>query len=145
MPAIRPTSLISGVPTDITDYALCVYDTLGNVASSVITLKVDPGDAWRAKKGGQAWGYRNKSFAQQSGVSRIKLRPGIEKGRLKLTAKGEFLPLPKVPTADLAICEADPRVIVQMVNRELQCWDSDFVGEGIRRNALEEFIGKQKN
>jgi hypothetical protein len=135
-----------GVPTDTTDYALCVYDTTGNVASASFGVHAEPGDAWRAKKGGQSWGYRNKYFNQQDGVSRIQLRPGIEgRGRIKLKAKGEFLEFPSVPTSDLAVFEAEPGVIVQMVNRELQCWDSNYNGFGIRRNALEEFIGKLKN
>jgi len=118
-----------GDPALDTDYALCLYDADGLIAS----LEIAGGDAaWSPLSRERGFRYRDTT-GSQDGVTKILLRSGTE-GKTKFVMKGRGLNLP-----DVAL-ELGAPVTVQLVNQASRlCWTATYGGPGMRRNDAERF------
>lgn len=123
-----------GDPSSTTDYALCIYDSTGGVASLATSLALPAGTAgWRSLDP-KGWKWADRS-GLVDGLTRFELRTGVAgKSRVKLKAAGASLPLP-APFSPAELFDADTSVVVQLLSSEGRCWTSTFDAAGIGRNT----------
>ncbi len=127
-----------GVPSAQTKYELCVFDQSTGTPSLAMALVLPPSADWTDKTP-KGWQYKDPT-GFEDGVRKLILRPS-EAGRplAQIVAKGAFLPLP-APASTSSFFEADPSVIVQLVNSDGVCWTSEF--STARRNQPDRYIAK---
>lgn len=109
-----------GVPLLTTDYALCVYDASGGPGTLVVAAAAAPGFGWRAL--GSGFSFTNAGAP--GGLSKLLLQSGVQ-GRAKVLAKGKG---PDLALPSPLPFGANPVAIVQLVNREGECWSTTFTG-----------------
>jgi hypothetical protein len=113
-----------GDPITTTSYVLCIYDQAASVAELVEDLVVEPSAAWTSKAP-KGLIYKDKP-GTEDGVQQLKLNTGAAtKAQAQLKAKGMNLLLP-LPSGGGAYFDADPSVVVQLVNSDDQCWTTEF-------------------
>lgn len=126
-----------GDPTASTEYALCVYDYLGDVPSLVTSIVLPSGPPWEAGRA-PSYRYRDKTTAAD-GVQKAKLKGGdAGKTNAQLTARGLNLTLPP-PATPTEYMHADQRVVVELLNSDGQCFTSEFLAGDILRNREDRF------
>lgn len=117
-----------GNPVAATDYGLCVYDHSGDVPNLRLASVVPGGSVcngkpcWRVQPRGYT--YRDSERAA-SGIQSILLREGPGKSKLIVKGKGAALGLPPAASADRHFVQ-EPRVTVQLVNANGNCWQAGF-------------------
>ncbi len=123
-----------------TDYALCVYDGSGGLATLRMEVAVGPGSSWESKDP-KGWKYKDKTGAA-NGVTKALLKPGSAgKASIKIGGKGTNLPMP-TQVGGGKFFDSAPNVIVQLVNTEGRCWSSEFTTP--TKNETDKFQAKSK-
>ncbi len=113
-----------GQPLTVTSYALCIYDTVSGAALHVATLAVPPGGWWQARVSA-GFAYRDKT-AVFDGVKSMVLKLGRRhRMNIRVKAKGLNVPLPSPANASYFF-EHESSVVVQLVNSDGICWESEF-------------------
>lgn len=113
-----------GTPTAATSYALCIYDTLGDVPMLRSSGRMEPRPAGWADRGTKGWVYSDRTGAQD-GIKRLRLVPGLDgEARIRLQAgAGVIQPAPASTTRYFV---QEPSVVVQLVNDAGACWGTAF-------------------
>lgn len=109
-----------GDPTADTNYYLCFFDeelptpeANQRDVAAVCNLAA-AGEVWKDKKNG----FKRKT-GEQKGILKVLLKAG-EAGKAKIKVKGKVVPQPSKPF------DQDPDFVVQLVNSDLECWESVF-------------------
>jgi len=126
-----------GDPINLTDYALCVYDSTTSTSSLITSLYVQANAAW-VDKDPKGFKYNDPTLAQ-AGVQLIDIRPGdATKAKVQLKAKGGNVPAP-APFSPTELFDEDPSVTVQLVNSDGTCWTTEFDAADTKKNTNEQF------
>lgn len=120
-----------GDPTAATDYALCLYDDLGDGVLALVQEALMPaGASWTAKSSGFV--YKDKA-AGGSGIQKATLKAGEDgKAKLKVAGKGANLALPGLPLATPARA--------QLVNSDFLCRGAVY--DDPQTNEIDRFKAK---
>jgi YVTN family beta-propeller protein len=122
-----------GDPTATTRYAVCVYDSTGQVSALALSIEVAPAGTcngapcWSASASTSTFGFQYRDPATfQGGAKKIQLRGG-KPGRDKLLVKaaGAALAAPNAVSGNQYFAQQDD-VTVQLVNDAGGCWQSVF-------------------
>jgi cysteine-rich repeat protein len=122
-----------GDPTANTDYALCIFDRVGNVYTNVMQLDIPSGSPWALRGGSGSFGYIDGGGVND-GVKKIRLKQNKKgKGKLLLIGKDLNLPLPGPFDIDSYMAD-DPNTAIQVENSDGQCW-SETLGPPLKNDA----------
>lgn len=130
---------------EVEQYALCIYDMHAGTPRFVTWFR-SSSNYWNESTDG--WLYKNRYGADDfDGVKYVRLvtpeSPGLPKASFKVYSENWIYPtLPFSPFSETQRFEADPGVIVQLVNSAGLCMKSEFSGSGIRRHDEECFQGR---
>lgn len=131
-----------GSPDTTSNYALCIYDSVGDIATLVGELSL-PADAvaWQ-NRGRKGWRYKNRSGIPD-GITSVQLRPGAERqSKAQVKAGGSTTAWP-VPAGPSSFFVQDSLVRIQFVNAETAtCLESRF--STARRNSGQRFQANQR-
>jgi hypothetical protein len=119
-----------------TDYAFCLYETVVSTLAvpPVLALQVavpahgtcGSNPCWNPSPDGSGFRYTDGA-ATSDGVKSVLLQAGAD-GEAKVTVKSGGINLPLPPPADAShLIAQHPRVRVQLVNREGECWESVYL------------------
>jgi PKD repeat protein len=118
-----------GNPLTVTDYQVCLFDSVANELAPAFCVVVPAGADWKEKKKG----FLFKSKTGVEGITKIELKAG-EAGKAKIKVKGKHMALPELPLSH------DPNVVVQISNEAGVCWESRFATE--KKNDAKKFKAK---
>ncbi len=120
-----------GDPSSTTDYGLCLYDTTGGVTTLATSVSIPAGSPFWKSRDPDGWNWAD-SDGSFDGIKKVQLKTGVAgKTKVRLTASGEFLPLP-APFSAGEFFNEDPSVVVQLLGSDGQCWTTSFAaGSGI--------------
>jgi hypothetical protein len=126
-----------GAPLTSTDYAFCLYDGTGGLATSAEAPAdglCDGKPCWRESSRGFKYRKRNLSGSGTTNKLQIILKSG-EAGKAKfiLKGKGGVPPIPRLPIA--------MPVTAQLVNSNGVCWEATFSSPR-NTNQPDQFKGK---
>ncbi len=122
-----------GAPVDVgdalagTSWALCVYDEVGGVPVLRTRAAAHAGAAWKTSGGGSK--YKGAPDTP-GGVRKLDIR--ADGTRVKLVAKGNTLPTPRLPLAQ------DANVLVQLISSDAGCFQATLAAPA-RTNTSERF------
>ena len=114
---------------EATNYSLCIYDEVESEAGLVAEYTAPGGDDWKEKKNG--FNFKSKG----AGLTKMILRAGTDKKAKIVDVKGKKLDVPDLPLAQ------DPRVIVQLINDDDGCWETEHSGPA-KKNGSKGFSDK---
>ena len=125
-----------GDPVNTDDYALCMFDALGqqlfkSTAPAGGTCGTKP--CWKTL-GIKGFGYKD-SLRTPDGVDRITLKAGLQ-GKAKMQFKGKG---PDIPAFSLPL---PLPVQVQLQGENGQCWEASFSAAGTSKNEMAQFKSK---
>lgn len=130
-----------GDPTTTSDYALCVYDAEGIVASSTVPAGAACGDrdCWkdRSRDDTTRLVFADRQ-ARHEGMKRIKLQDGADDASIRARATGADL-----LQSDLGGALMTP-VTAQLVTSDADCWSTTFEAEDVRLNVRKAFDARHK-
>jgi hypothetical protein len=133
-----------GNPVQTTDYAFCLYDRVGGVASLVQTAIVAGGEmcganpCWKLQSRG--FKYANPNPAE-GGLQSVLLKEGQGgRAKLQIKAKGDILALP-TPVSMTQFLSQDSSITAQLVNSDGFCWGATFTAPA-QRNRPDLFKDK---
>jgi len=114
-----------GNPIQTDDYTICVYDGVGGSPALVMELQALAGSGWRAQAS-NGFGYSDRERTSD-GLQKMRVAAGSASlSKVKVTARGVNIPIPAPYSEGIQLLEADPTVIVQMVNTTGTCWNNEF-------------------
>lgn len=131
--------------TGSTDYALCIYRGVGELALAA-NMPGGPvcgttSSCWREKSGRLS--YR-RSDALPDGVSAAKVSTG-KPGKDKILVKGKYsalsVPEPALPGS---MFDMTAPVLVQTINSEGACWGATFNADHVSKNDADSFKAKAR-
>ena len=122
-----------GSPSTATEYALCIYDQTAASPTLIGSYGVPVSNLWKEKTGQVL--YFNKPGAPD-GVAQIKGKASLADGKSGMAAKvaGTNMLAPTPYSGDEFV-DADPSVIIQMLNSEGACWSNEFTAEQLKANS----------
>ena len=136
-----------GSPHLTTNYALCIYDEVGNVSSLVASLRAPAGgicfngrECWKSLNG-RGFKYSNPLLSPD-GLLKLLVKEGVSgKAKIVASAKGPYLTLPLQGNGK--VLQQDTHVTVQVVNDapSSPCWETRFTAPAAK-NTLELFRDK---
>jgi len=120
-----------GDPQATTTYELCVYDD----NAPQMALDVSPGTGWQVIGSPAApRGYKFKGRGEQDGMRVILLKgSSLNRGILKIVAKGAQLPDPTLPFVG---------TVVAQLYADDTCWEASFAPAETKKNDAGGFSGK---
>lgn len=115
-----------GNPAADTEYAICVYDSVGDQAELVDVVMIPAGSPWAGSGGSGNFGYKDTTRATE-GIEKIRLvqTPDGTKGKFLLKARGANMTLPG-PADAAQYFLSQPSVTVQIENSAGGCWGTRF-------------------
>jgi hypothetical protein len=130
--AASPRGLF-GDPTTDTDYAVCLYDHVGQAPVLAFVAEIPASSDWLKPLRAPGWRY-DDFLAEDHGFVYGRLRPSNQSGRAKivLRAVGENLP-EALPFSRQLMFALQDRVVAQVVNSEGSCWQGTVLGSEINR------------
>jgi hypothetical protein len=140
-----------GDPTRRTGYALCVYDFVAGEAALVTSVSLGPGSScgsgeicWEPIGRNVPGGFRFQNREQVPFVSEqllLKAREASKGTKILFSARGERLVF-SPPTDGKSFLSQESRLVVQLVNSDGGCWESDYSLPAItnRRNNIGNFF-----
>jgi hypothetical protein len=130
-----------GNPSATTEYAVCVFDTIGDNGVLVDQIEIPAGSPWAARRRG--FRYVDPTGTIE-GIEKIHLRSTRRNTNLRLTARGVNMTLPGPFSGEQYLAQ-DPSVIVQIENSEGSCWSITLSDRyGPIKNEPDRFRGEHK-
>ncbi|HYD47135.1 MAG TPA: DUF4215 domain-containing protein [Terriglobales bacterium] len=121
---------------EVGDYAVCVYDSSADAAVLVLAEAIAGSgmcgrkECWSSSTSGVR--YRSRSG---TGSLELKISRNSRGSKIKLSAKGDRLPLDEAVSETLRFAQ-EPQVTVQVVKRDGSvCWQSVLLSPAIRNTA----------
>jgi hypothetical protein len=126
-----------GAPLATTDYAFCLYDGTGALASSVAVPAgglCDGKPCWKENRRG--FKYRTRGVSESGTKTKLQITLGsgdAGKAKVIVNGKGGVPPVPRLPIA--------MPVIAQLVSSDGPCWEATFSSPE-NKNQPDQFKGK---
>ncbi len=120
-----------GDPSATTEYAVCVFDTVGGNGVLVDQIQIPTGLPWVARRASSPhFSYKDPTGSAE-GIYKIRLKADRKgnKAVLRLRARGVNMTLPGPFSGEQYLAQ-DPDVIVQIENSEGGCWQIELDGQG---------------